>query len=188
LTDQGVTPAVITPHNQTVANNQAVPLTSIFSVSGTGITQYQVWFSHPEGGNPALGTVTNNGTPIALDQPVPITSLSGLSYTGSATQGTDIVFLRAYDGVWSGWIWAGLTDQGSSAQAATVPQLDFSVLPAAGDLAPAAPSGPPIPNLGLFNNYLASAFAPPAVHEAGGSLNAPAGDSSPTTLTQPLHR
>ena len=114
LTDQGVTPAVITPNNQTVADNQSVALSNIFSVSGNGITQYKVWFSHPEGGNPALGTVTNNGTPIALDQPVTVTSLSGLSYTGSATPGTDIVFLQAYDGVWSGWMPALLTDQGVS--------------------------------------------------------------------------
>ena len=27
-----------------------VPLTSVFSVTGSGITQYQVWFSYPEGG------------------------------------------------------------------------------------------------------------------------------------------
>jgi hypothetical protein len=110
LNDQGVTPAVITPNNQAVSNNQSVALSNIFSVGGTGITQCQVRFSHPEGGNPALGTVTNNGTPIAGDQPVTLTSVNGLSYTGSATPGTDIAFLRAYGGVWSGWNWAGLTD------------------------------------------------------------------------------
>jgi hypothetical protein len=115
LTDQGSPPnppAVISPNNQTVANNQSVAVSNIFSVSGNGITQYQVSFSHPEGGNPARGTVTNNGTPIALDQPVTVTSLSGLTYTGSATPGTDVVFLKAYDGVWSGWMPAFLTDQG----------------------------------------------------------------------------
>ena len=114
LTDPGVQPAVITPINQTVADNQSVPVSSIFSVSGGPITQYQVWFSHPEGGNPALGTVTDNGTAIPLDQPVTVSNLSGLTYTGSATTGTDILFLRAFDGVWSGWNWAGLTDTGTS--------------------------------------------------------------------------
>ncbi len=119
LTDQGLAPAVITPHGQTVANNQAVPLANIFSVSGNGITQYQVWFSHPEGGNPALGVVTNNNTPIALDQPVTVTSLGGLTYTGSAKPGTDVVFLRAFNGEWSSWAWAGLTNQGAGHSVAT---------------------------------------------------------------------
>ena len=108
---RGSAPA-ITFNDQTVAPSQSVPLTSIFSVSGSGITEYQVWFSHPEGGNPALGTVTDNGNPIAVDQAVTVASLSGLNYIGSSTPGTDILFLQAYDGVWSGWTWAGLTDQG----------------------------------------------------------------------------
>jgi hypothetical protein len=43
-------PVSVVPNNQTVGYNQTVALTSIFSVSGGGITQYQVWFSHPEGG------------------------------------------------------------------------------------------------------------------------------------------
>ncbi len=68
-------PASVVPHNQAVGYNQTLALTSIFSVSGSGITQYQVWFSHPEGGNPALGVVTNNNAPIALDQPVTVTGL-----------------------------------------------------------------------------------------------------------------
>ena len=113
LTDPGITPAVITPNNQTVADNQSVALTNIFSLSSSSpITQYQVWFSHPAGGNPALGTVTDNGNPIAVNQPVPVTSLSGLNYTGSATAGTDVLFLRAFDGAWSGWMPALLTDPG----------------------------------------------------------------------------
>jgi hypothetical protein len=101
----------IVSNNQIVASNQSVALSSIFSVSGTGITQYQVWFGHPEGGYPALGTVTYNGTPIATDQAVPVSGLSGLTYTGPATQGADIVNLRVFNGVWSGWTYAILTDQ-----------------------------------------------------------------------------
>ena len=105
LTDPGITPAVITPNNQTVADNQSVALSNIFSLSSSSpITQYQVWFGHPAGGNPALGTVTDNGNPIAINQPVPVTNLSGLTYTGSATPGTDVLFLQAFDGVWSGWM------------------------------------------------------------------------------------
>ena len=65
-------PASVAANNQSVAPGQQVALSSLFSISGNGITQYKVWFSHPEGGNPALGTVTNNGTPIALDQPVTV--------------------------------------------------------------------------------------------------------------------
>ncbi len=52
---------VVSATNQTVADNQSVPLSSIFSVSGSGITEYQVWFSWPEGGDPAFGSVTDNG-------------------------------------------------------------------------------------------------------------------------------
>jgi VCBS repeat-containing protein len=79
-------PPSISFNDQTVAPSQSVPLTSIFSASGGGITEYEVWFSHPEGGNPALGTVTNNGIPIALDQPVTVANLNGLNYIGSSTR------------------------------------------------------------------------------------------------------
>jgi hypothetical protein len=89
ITDPGLAPPVVTATNQTVAYGQSVALTNIFSVSGSGITQYQLWFSLPEGGAPALGTVTNNGTPVAPDQTVTLGSLNGLLYTGSAMHGTD---------------------------------------------------------------------------------------------------
>jgi hypothetical protein len=39
-----------------------VPLSSIYSVSGSDITEYQVWFSWPEGGDPADGRLSANGT------------------------------------------------------------------------------------------------------------------------------
>ncbi|WP_210324913.1 BPSL0067 family protein [Bradyrhizobium campsiandrae] len=118
ITDQGavITAPVITPHNQTASNGQQILLTDLFSVVGSGITQYKVWFSYPEGGSPALGTLTNNGTPVALDQAVTLTSLAGLAYTGSATHGTDKIWLEAYNGAWSGgntWTEADITDQGA---------------------------------------------------------------------------
>src|SRR6202040_867784 len=66
----------------------------------------------PEQEMPALGTVTNNGTPIPLDQAVTLGSLSGLTYTGSAAHGTDKIWLKAYNGSWSGWSKADITDPG----------------------------------------------------------------------------
>ena len=103
---------VVTATNQTVAYDQSIPITDLFSVSGSGITEYKIWFSDPQAGAPALGTVTKNGTPIALNQTVTVSSLSGLEYTGSATAGTDEIWLQAYDGVWGGWVEANITDPG----------------------------------------------------------------------------
>src|SRR5205823_3986243 len=40
---------VITPHNLSATNGQQIPLSSLFTVTGSGITQYHVWFSYPEG-------------------------------------------------------------------------------------------------------------------------------------------
>jgi hypothetical protein len=118
ITDPGTSALVasaVTPHSMTVANAQSVPITDIFSVSGSDITEYQIWFSYPEQGAPALGTVTDNGATIALDRPVTITSLSGLEYTGSATAGTDEIWLQAYNGsIWTGWAQANITDPGAS--------------------------------------------------------------------------
>jgi hypothetical protein len=117
---QTIPPPVVTAINQTVAYNQSVPLTSIFSATGTGITQYQIWFSSPEAGAPALGTVTNNGTPIPLDQAVTLSSLSGLTYTGSATHGTDEIWLKAFNGSWDPtWVRADITDPGIVAPVVT---------------------------------------------------------------------
>jgi hypothetical protein len=105
---------VVTAHNQTVSYNQQVSLSNIFTVTGSGISQYQVWFSWPEQGAPALGTVTNNGTSIALDTWVTLASLNGVVYTGSATSGTDEIWLRAYNGTWSSGPEANLTDPGNT--------------------------------------------------------------------------
>src|ERR1700730_19318435 len=86
LTDQG--PPVVTPMNQGVPYSQSVPLSpNIFWVSSGNVTQYQVWFSYPQLGYPALGTVTNNGTALAQNQAVQVSSLSGLEYTARATAG-----------------------------------------------------------------------------------------------------
>jgi hypothetical protein len=120
ITDPGVAPAMVTANNLTVAYNQSVPLTNIFAVTGSDITQYQLWFSWPEGGAPTLGTVTNNGAPIPLDQAVTTSNLSGLVYTGSANQGTDALWLKTFNGSWtSNWVRANIVDSGSSAQTPT---------------------------------------------------------------------
>ena len=54
--------------------------------------------------------VTNNGTPIAADQWVTVSSLSGLAFVGSATPGTDHIWLEAYNGSWSSDTEAMVTD------------------------------------------------------------------------------
>jgi hypothetical protein len=107
-------PPVVTPTDQTVAYNQSVALSNMFSVSGSGITQYQVWFSWPEGGLPADGTVTVNGTAIARDQWVTVGSLSSVVYTGSATPGHDVIWVRAYNGSWSNEPRVNITDPGTT--------------------------------------------------------------------------
>ena len=112
-------PPVVTANNQSVAAGQQVALSSLFSVSGSGITQYKVWFSYPEGGSPAVGTLTNNGTAIALDQWVTLSSLSGWIYTGSASSGTDRIWLIASNGQSSEAL-ANITDPGSPGAAAPV--------------------------------------------------------------------
>jgi phosphohistidine swiveling domain-containing protein len=111
VTDPGAPAPVVTANDQSVAAGQQVALSNLFSVSGSGITQYKVWFSYPEGGAPAVGTLTSNGTPIALDQWVTLNSLSGLVYTGSASSGTDKIWLMAYNGQWSEAL-ANVTDPG----------------------------------------------------------------------------
>ena len=93
ITNEGIPAPDVSATNQTVAITNWCPM-SIFSVSGSGITEYQVWFSWPEGGDPAFGSVTDNGTPIALDQWVTVSSLSGLDFIGSATPGTDDIWLQ----------------------------------------------------------------------------------------------
>jgi hypothetical protein len=114
-TTMGNSAPVATVNNQTVKYGQQVPLTDLFSVSGGGITEYQVWFGDPEDGSPALGALTNNGKAIAKNQWVTLSSLSGLEYTGSATAGTDKIWVRAYNGSWSDTSEADITDPGLSA-------------------------------------------------------------------------
>jgi hypothetical protein len=127
----GLAPAnlpLITVNNQAAQPSQQIALTDIFSVSGSGITQYMLWFSWNAGGYPALGTLTNNGVAVPPDRPVILTDLSGLEYTGSAKPGTDKIWLQAYNGSWSNngsWTEADIFDQG--AVAPTVISTDTSV-------------------------------------------------------------
>jgi hypothetical protein len=117
ITDSGsvVTTPVVTSKNQSVASGVQVALSSLFNIAGSGITQYKVWFSYPEGGAPAIGTLTNGSTSIALDQTVTLSSLNGWIYTGSAAAGTDKIWLQAYNGTWSNsgsWVETDITDPG----------------------------------------------------------------------------
>ncbi len=117
---------MVSANNLTVAARQSVSLSSIFSVTGTQITQYRVWFSWPDGGAPALGTLTNNGTAIPLNQPVTLTSLSNLVYTAGNTGGTDKIWLEAYNGTWSNggqWTEADVTDQSRIVSDTSPPRL-----------------------------------------------------------------
>jgi len=41
-----------------------------------------------------------------------VTSLSGLDYIGGAAAGTDDIWVQAYNGTWSGWQLAAITDEG----------------------------------------------------------------------------
>lgn len=117
INNDGIALPTVIANSLTVAPGQSVPLSSIFSVSGARITEYKIWFSWPDGGAPARGTLTNNGTAIPLNQPVTLTSLDGLVYTGSAKAGTDKIWLEAYNGSWSNngeWTEADITDRGNT--------------------------------------------------------------------------
>lgn len=108
------------PHNQTVAPGQHVALSELFSISGSGISQYKVWFSWAGGGFPALGTLTNNGVAIPLQQEVVLPTLEGVVYTGSSKPGTEKIWLQAYNGNWSdSWTEVDITEPGAGAPVVT---------------------------------------------------------------------
>ena len=79
-------------------------------MTGSGVSQYEIIFDYS--GSTADGSLTNNGVPIAVGTPTALSSLSGLQYTGGPLAGTDLVWLDAYNGQWSGWTQAKLTDLG----------------------------------------------------------------------------
>src|SRR5260370_1105430 len=112
----------------TVLKNQTESLASVFAASdpdGDTITQYQVSF---EGAT--VGAVTLNGTPIAKNTTVSVGStLSGLSYTGAETAGTDFVYVRAYDGTqWCAWTQQTIVTPGERAPVVTVSNATPTVL------------------------------------------------------------
>jgi hypothetical protein len=154
--------------NQTVADNQSVAMSSIFSVQGMAISKYHVWFADGAvDGYPALGSLTNNGTPIAQNQLVTLSSLAGVVYTGSATAGTDKIWLQVYNGTWSGWAEADLTDQGGGMAGTAPGKLDQTV--------------------SLLNQYMASSFGRSdfgsAVNPVADPLATPSGETA--FLAQP---
>ncbi len=48
ITDEGIPAPDVSATNQTVADNQSVPLSSIFSVSGSGITEFKSGSAGPK--------------------------------------------------------------------------------------------------------------------------------------------
>jgi hypothetical protein len=107
LTDPGVPPDTITAHSLSVANHQSVALASLFSVTGPTPSLYQVWLSLPTD-----GSVTDGIGAIATGTGVNEASLSGVNFIGGAAAGTDALWVRAFDGQWSSWAKAALTDTG----------------------------------------------------------------------------
>jgi hypothetical protein len=118
---------LISANNPTARIDQQIALTNIFSISGTGITQYMLWFGWNAGGYPALGTVTNNGVAVALDQPVILTDLSELVYTGSTNRALTRFGCKPTTGAGANGSWteADIGDQG--AVAPTVLSNNFSL-------------------------------------------------------------
>jgi hypothetical protein len=109
-----VFPPTIVSDSQTVTAGPLPLSPNIFTVTGAGITEYRVWFSDAPAGEPAIGQVTDNGVPIALDQWVTLSSLAGLDYVGSATAGTDDLWLQVFDGQWSPVTLATLANPGAT--------------------------------------------------------------------------
>jgi hypothetical protein len=129
ITTGDVAPVVaVTNATPTILKNQTETLASVFSGSDVNasdpVTQYEVYFGNT--GNPPLGTVTLNGTAIGTQQIVNVgSSLSGLVYTGGATAGTDLLYVRAYDGTqWGAWtqqsITTGSTGESLASQAGSL--------------------------------------------------------------------
>jgi probable HAF family extracellular repeat protein len=103
-------PPVLTGSSPTVGATQQVALTSLYSISGSGITQYQVWLAESQ----SFGTVTDSNGALPLEHAVTETSLNGISYTGGATAGTDYIWVRAYNGTWSNWVQTTFNDLGAN--------------------------------------------------------------------------
>jgi hypothetical protein len=104
----GVAPDTVTGQDQSVAYNQSMALSNLFTVMGATPTQYQVWLD-----GPASGSVTDVEGAIATNTVVNETSLAGLNYIGGLTEGSDVLWLRSFDGQWSNWVQVSLTDPGA---------------------------------------------------------------------------
>ena len=99
--------AVARPRGQTVG------VASLFSVTGPAPSLYQVWFSLL-----ADGAVTDGGlTPIATGTEGAVGDLedeprTGVNFVGGAAAGSDALWLRTFDGQWSNWVKASVSDLG----------------------------------------------------------------------------
>jgi hypothetical protein len=130
MNDAGVTPPTMaTPQGtkQSVANAQAAQLTSLFSAtapSGDPITQYNVYEGSFE--RTPVGTLTDASGTLPAFQNDTVTSLTGLTYTGGASAGTDRLWVQAFDGQWSNWVYVDMNDVGvpPPTMSAAGPQTD----------------------------------------------------------------
>src|SRR5262249_6874850 len=105
----------------TISKSQTESLASVFSAGDPdrdAISQYQVWLSQ---GAP-LGSLLLNGTTIAFNQAVSVgSSLPGLVHSGPTRRSSDVLWVRAFDGVsWSGWTQQTITAPGNRAPTVTV--------------------------------------------------------------------
>ena len=101
ITDPGVAPAMVTANNLTVAYNQSVPLTNIFPVTGSDITQYQLWFSWPERWSTGTrdGDQQRHADPARSGGDGEQSQRSGVH--GLGNQGTDALWLKTFNGSWT---------------------------------------------------------------------------------------
>jgi hypothetical protein len=107
-----ISPPTVSPHNQSVAYTVSDALSNIFTVGGAAISQYDVYLNSPND-----GTVTGGSAAVTPGATIAETaaSFAGMNFVGALANGGDGLWLRAYNGVWSPWVEANLTDTGAVA-------------------------------------------------------------------------
>jgi hypothetical protein len=151
---------VVAANNQTVAAGQSVSLSNIFSVSGSGITQYQLWFSWPEAGEPAIGAFGANTGTLKLDNPA---SFAG---TVAGMTGQDTIDFADIDPT-------------------KVQSPSYSGTAAGGTLT--VTDGTHTANIALLGNYLASTFVASSDGHGGTSVTDPPLSASHPLSLAPSH-